>query len=510
MKNMTEYYRPFRRVLVANRAEIAVRIIRALRDLHLESVAVYSDADADSTHRHLADFAVRLPGRTSAQTYLNVPELLRAAKAAGAEAVHPGYGFLSENAAFAQAVRDAGMVFIGPSPSAMQQMGDKVEAKRLMKLAGVPTVPGSEGPLRDAADLQAFAQMHGYPLILKAAAGGGGRGMRVVRQDSELAAALASCQREAQDYFGDPRVFCERYIERPRHIEFQVMCDSHGNGVHLFERDCSIQRRHQKLIEEAPSHFLNSEQRARLGAQALAAAQAVNYVGAGTVEFICESPDRCYFMEMNTRIQVEHPVTEMITGCDLVQEQIRAAQGKTLSWQQSDIQIKGWAFEARINAEDPAQDFMPSPNMITGLHLPAGPGIRWDTHIFAGYRIPQEYDSMIAKLIVHGATREEALDRMCRALRELVVEGVPTTARFHLALARHPLFRAAEIDTSFLAVHGGKLLPEPEPTIDIQEIGAIVTALTVAAKLQDQPPDATNSRQAWQDISRREALRSLT
>lgn len=504
---MNDHYRPFRRILIANRGEIALRIIRAVKDLGLESVAVFSDADHDSSHRHLADFAVRLPGRSSAETYLNMAALLQAAKDSGAEAIHPGYGFLSENASFAGMVRDAGLVFIGPSPEAMKQMGDKVAAKQLMVQTNVPTVPGSPEPLRSVDELQRFAQEHGYPLILKAAAGGGGRGMRVVSDDSELASAFTSCTREAKEYFGDPRVFCERYIDRPRHIEIQVMCDAHGHGVHLYERDCSIQRRHQKLIEEAPSPYLNDEQRELLGQMALKAAQAVSYVGAGTVEFICEAPDKAYFMEMNTRIQVEHPVTEMITGKDLVQAQIRVAQGLALEWKQQDICIQGWSFEARINAEDAAQDFMPAPGLIERLHQPNGPGVRFDSHIFSGYRIPQEYDSMIAKLIVHGSSRQEALDRLARALRELKVEGIPTTARFHQALIASEAFRSGNFDTGFLARHGKDLLPEADGDEQTQEWGALLSALSLQIDLQDQTPTQEHTRSIWQQSARREAVR---
>ncbi len=440
----------FKRVLIANRGEIAVRVIRALKELGIQSVAVYSDADASSMHVRMADLAVRLPGRLAAETYLNIPVLLAAIKISGADGVHPGYGFLSENADFAEAVATAGAKFIGPSPAAMRLMGDKIAAKILMKKTGVAVVPGSDHPLKSAAEIKAIAEQIGYPLILKAAAGGGGRGMRIVRRDEELADSLAACQREALAWFGNAAVFCERYIERPRHIEIQVLFDEHGNGIHLFERDCSIQRRHQKLVEEAPSTFLNQSQRESLGATAVRAAKAAGYSNAGTIEFICESPEKIYFMEMNTRIQVEHPVTEAITGVDLVRAQILVASGEKLPLTQKDVILRGCAMELRINAEDPAMGFAPAPGRVAQLVFPTGPNVRVDTHMYPGYTIPSEYDSMVAKIIVSGANRSEVLARAKRALGELQVSGVPTTARFHEALLEHPDFIKGEVTTKFL------------------------------------------------------------
>jgi acetyl-CoA carboxylase biotin carboxylase subunit len=439
-----------KRILIANRGEIAVRIIRAAKDLGIETVALFSDADQFSLHVKLADFAINLPGNTPTETYLNIPAITAAITQSKADAVHPGYGFLSENADFADAVTAAGAKFIGPSSKAMRLMGDKVEAKRLMKQHKVPCVPGSENPLKDVADLKKHAEIIGFPMILKAAAGGGGRGMRVVRNMDELADAFAACTREATSYFGNPAVFCERYIENPRHIEVQVLFDEHGHGVHLFERDCSVQRRHQKLIEEAPSKFLNPEQRAEIGRRAVVAAKAAGYASAGTIEFICESPERVYFMEMNTRIQVEHTVSEEISNIDLVRWQILIACGEPLTLKQEDIQLRGWAIEVRINAEDPAKGFLPGPGRVNQVRFPAGPGVRLDSHLYPGYEIPQYYDSMVAKLIVWGPTREIAIERMLRALSEFEIDGVPTTAKFHEAVLRHPIFRDATMNTGFV------------------------------------------------------------
>jgi len=495
----------FEKVLVANRGEIAVRIIRALREMGLQAVAVYSDADASSRHRTMADQAIRLPGRSSAETYLQIPSILQAMEDSGATAVHPGYGFLAENAAFAEAVTDRGWHFIGPTPDAMSEMGDKIAAKKRMRAVGVPVVPGSDDPLTSWQSIEKIAKSIGYPLILKAAAGGGGRGMRVVNSDAELENAFAACTREAQLYFGNPAVFCEKYIEKPRHIEFQVLCDEHGHGVHLFERDCSVQRRHQKLLEEAPSTYLNPEQRAHLGELALKAAQAVNYRGAGTVEFICASPDDVYFMEMNTRIQVEHPVTECITGIDLIQAQIRVALGYPLELQQNDLRLNGWSIEARINAEDPDQDFAASPGLISRLQIPQIPFVRVDTHIYPNYRIPSEYDSMVAKVIAWAPTREAAIARLRSALGEMEVFGVPTTIPFHLKLLAHPDFISGDIDTGFLARSGDQLIGRSGPDETSALLAAIMTTIKRSNGVVRTP--SNHDRQAWQEQARRENLR---
>jgi len=496
----------FKKVLVANRGEIALRIMRSLRDLGIPSVAVYSDADALSQHRKYANEAIRLPGRTSAETYLNVPAILDAIRRSGAEAVHPGYGFLSENSNFCRAVNEIGATFIGPSVEAMHLMGDKVQAKDLMKKHSVPTVPGSDGALSSLDDLHAVVKRIGYPLILKAAAGGGGRGMRIIRQDKEIQDAYEACKREALSYFGDATIFAERYISNPRHIEVQVLCDGR-NGVHLFERDCSVQRRHQKLIEEAPSHYLSEEQRHHLGSIAVRAALAAHYEGVGTVEFICESPDKAYFMEMNTRIQVEHPVTEMITGVDLIEEQIRVAATKQLRLKQDDIQIRGWAIETRINAEDPGQDFMPAPGRISHLHVPAGPGMRVDTHIYPGYTVPSEYDSMIAKFISYGPSREEAILRMRRALSEFECEGVPTTAKFHEVVLQHPAFLSGEFDTGFLVTYQKDIESKLQTSVDDPTFGPALVAFQAQVHADGRSAEETKTPWLWQQRARFEATR---
>lgn len=508
--------RKLKRVLIANRGEIAVRIIRTLRELGIETVAIYSDADQASLHRQLADFAVRLPGISSAETYLDMQKVIDAAVRAKADAIHPGYGFLSENTAFARAIENAGLVFIGPPPEAMEKLGNKVHARNLMEKAGVPVVPGAQAPLKDAAELGRYAKAIGYPLILKAANGGGGRGMRVVRQDSELADALAACTREAKAYFDSTDVFCERYIEDPRHIEFQVFCDKHGNGVHLFERDCSIQRRHQKLIEEAPSKFLSEKERQALGEKAVAAARAAGYHGAGTVEFICESPERAYFMEMNTRIQVEHPVTEMITGLDLIALQIKVAEGEPLPFTQKDLKINGWAFEARINAEDAARDFAPCPGLVETVALPGGPFVRVDTHIYPGYRIPDAYDSMIAKVIAWGETREIAARRLARALGELRIEGVQTTTAFQEAVLAHPEFQAGTFTTRFIEQYHDELqaaLKGESPVVvrnladdvTVDAFAAATAVLATEGTSRMKPLTETVAPSRWTNEAHREA-----
>lgn len=500
-----------KRILVANRGEIAVRIMRTIRELGLESVAIYSDADQDSYHRALADYSCNLPGNTSAETYLNIPAIIDAIKSSGADAVHPGYGFLSENADFAEAVEKSGAKFIGPKASTIRKMGDKVEAKKIMKSVDVPVVPGSDEPLKTWQEIKEISKETGYPLILKAAAGGGGRGMRIVHSDDELQDAFESCTREAQMYFGNPAVFCERYVKNPRHIEFQVLFDEHGNGVHLFERDCSIQRRHQKLIEEAPSLFLNPEERARLGEIAIRAGQATDYRGVGTVEFICESPEKTYFMEMNTRIQVEHPVTEMITGVDLIREQILVAQGHKLSMKQEDLKHEGWSFEARINAEDFLANFAPSSGKVENLRLPGGPFVRTDTHLYSGYEIPTFYDSMIAKLIVWGKDREAAMNRLQRALSELSIEGIKTTCMFHEAILRNEDFRNGNFDTGFLAERIEELKTNLKEDDDIGLQGSIASVLFAnrsKTTFNPQVSDSTtDSRTNWTDVARNEMHR---
>ncbi len=506
-----------KRILIANRGEIAVRIIRAARDLGIETVAVFSDADQYSLHVKLADYVINLPGNTATETYLNIPKLIAAIKASKADAVHPGYGFLSENADFADAVAKAGAKFIGPTPKAMRLMGDKVEAKRLMKMHNVLCIPGSENPLQDVKDLEKHAKEIGFPLILKAAAGGGGRGMRVVRKTEELADAFAACTREATSYFGNPAVFCERYIENPRHIEVQVLFDEHGHGVHVFERDCSIQRRHQKLIEEAPSVYLNSEQRDEIGRRAVVAAKAAGYSSAGTIEFIAESPEKIYFMEMNTRIQVEHTVSEEVSNLDLVRWQILIACGQPLPFTKDQLQPRGWAIEARINAEDPAKGFLPGPGRVHQIRFPAGPGVRVDTHLYAGYEIPQFYDSMIAKLIVWGETREIAIARMKRALSEFEIDGVPTTVKFHEAVLSHPAFVAGEFNTGFIEKEAEYFKNAfSQIAKDQLESAAILSAIIAAQDQQKSAPSVVATSKSgetlpapsmWRERGRSESIR---
>ncbi len=440
----------FKRVLVANRGEIAVRIIYALREMGLESVAVYSDADEDALHVQLADYSVKIGPPPPRESYLHYHRVLAAAEVSGAEALHPGYGFLAENPEFARLVRDHGITFIGPPPEAIEDMGDKAKAKEAMKKAGVPVVPGSDGPLADLDQARETAEKAGYPVLLKAVAGGGGRGMRIVNEPAELEKQFQSASAEAESAFGDGRLYLEKLIIRPRHIEVQVLADSHGNTVYLGERECSIQRRHQKLIEESPSPVVSPETRKHLGEYAVRGASAIGYVSAGTVEFIMDQEKNFYFIEMNTRVQVEHPVTEMVTGIDVIKEQIRIALGEKLRFSQDDIVIRGNAIEARINAEDPGRDFAPSPGTIKTLHKPGGPGIRVDSHIYQGYRVPPNYDSLLAKLIAHGSDRDEAIARMLRALEEFVIEGIPTTIPFHHVVMSSEEFRKGDFDTGFL------------------------------------------------------------
>jgi acetyl-CoA carboxylase biotin carboxylase subunit len=443
----------FRRILVANRGEIAVRIIRTCREMGIETVSIYSDADVSALHIVLSEYAENLSGTTPAQTYLDIERIIAVCKKYRVDAVHPGYGFLAENAEFAEACAREGITFIGPSPQAIRDLGNKVRAKEIAKSAGVPTVPGTPGSIRDEADALDFAGKFGFPLILKAAAGGGGRGMRVVRNLEELPKLLKSAQNESLGAFGSDEIFIERFVEKPKHIEFQVLADAHGNVVHLGERDCSVQRRHQKLIEEAPSPALTPELRERMGATAVALAKASNYVNAGTVEYLLDSKGEFYFMEMNTRLQVEHPVTEMITGIDLVREQILIAAGAPLGFRQEDVKLTGWAFEARINAEDPFKGFMPALGLINRFIPPAGNGVRLDSCAYEGFDIPSQYDSMVAKLITYGRDREHAIRKMRRALDEFIVTGVRSTIPFHRFVFEHPVFVSGDFHTGFIEEH---------------------------------------------------------
>jgi acetyl-CoA carboxylase biotin carboxylase subunit len=440
----------FSKILIANRGEIALRIIRTCEELGIATVAVHSTIDRHSLHVQLADEAVCIGDPPSNKSYLNIPNILAAALTRNATAIHPGYGFLAENARFAEICADHQIAFIGPTPEAIRMMGDKSTAKKTMQSVGVPTVPGSKGLVLDEAEARAIAQNIGYPVLIKATAGGGGRGMRLVKEDGELAALFAAAQGEAEAAFGNPGVYLEKFVQKPRHIEFQILADSYGNVVHLGERECSIQRRHQKLLEEAPSPALTPKLRERMGRAAVAAAKSINYVGAGTVEFLLDVEGNFYFMEMNTRIQVEHPVTEMITGLDLIAEQIRIAQGERLSFTQKDVMLRGHAIECRINAEDPDQNFRPHPGRISGYLPPGGPGVRMDSHVYTDYEIPPYYDSLIGKLIVWGSDRPTAIRRMRRALRECAVTGLPTTINFHQRILETPEFQQGDVYTNFV------------------------------------------------------------
>lgn len=446
----------FGKVLVANRGEIAVRVIRTLREMGIRSVAVYSEPDRDALHVRMADEAYALGGVTSAESYLVGSRILEVCRKAGASAIHPGYGFLSENAAFVRECQSAGVVFIGPSPEAMEAMGSKTAAREKMIAAGVPVVPGDNAGNAD--DLAKSAASLGFPVMLKASAGGGGKGMRFVERPEDLALAYERACSEALAAFGDATVYIEKAIVRPRHVEIQVLADRAGNTVHLFERDCSIQRRHQKVVEEAPSPASNEALIAEMGAVAVRAAEAVSYEGAGTIEFLLSETGEFYFLEMNTRLQVEHPVTELITGIDLVREQVRVAAGEDLGYGQSDLSKRGHAIECRIYAEDPAMGFMPSPGTIHTMRTPAGPGVRDDAGAYEGVEITPHYDPLISKLSVWAATREQAVERMERALREYVVAGIATNIPFHLQLMQHPDFRSGKYDTGFIAEHEDVLL----------------------------------------------------
>lgn len=441
----------FSKILIANRGEIALRILRTCEEMGIATVAVHSTVDRHALHVQLADEAVCIGEAPSQKSYLNIPNIIAAALTRNASAIHPGYGFLAENARFAEICADHQIVFVGPSPDSIRKMGDKSTAKETMQQVGVPTVPGSGGLLLDESEAYGIASDIGYPVIIKATAGGGGRGMRLVQSEADMSKAFMAAQGEAQAAFGNPGVYLEKFIERPRHIEFQILADSHGNVVHLGERDCSIQRRHQKLLEEAPSPCLTAEQRQRMGDAAVRAAQSINYVGAGTVEFLVDSHGNFYFMEMNTRIQVEHPVTEMITGIDLIAAQLYIAQGEKLPFTQSDIQFRGHAIECRINAEDPDHNFRPNPGRISGYLAPGGMGVRMDSHVYTDYEIPPYYDSLVGKLIVWGPDRPTAIRRMRRALRECAITGLPTTIGFHQKVLENDNFLKGNVYTNFVA-----------------------------------------------------------
>ena len=440
----------FNKILIANRGEIAVRIIRACREMGIRTVAVYSEADRDCLHTMLADEAICIGPAPSSQSYLNMEQILAATVATKADAIHPGFGFLSENARFAKLCAECNITFIGPSADIINKMGNKSEARKTMMEAGVPVVPGSKEPVHTAQDGLAMAKEIGFPVMIKASSGGGGKGMRVSWSEEDFTELFQAAQLESVKGFSDDTMYIEKYIERPRHVEFQIMADKHGNVIHLGERDCSIQRRHQKVLEEAPCDVISPELRKRMGETAVKAAKAVGYENAGTIEFLLDKHKNFYFMEMNTRIQVEHPVTEMVTGMDLIKEQIRIAAGEPLSVSQEDVRIQGHAIECRINAENPAKNFMPCPGRIASVHIPGGNGVRVDTHIYGDYRVPANYDSMLMKLIVYDKDRASAIAKMRSALGELIIEGIETNVDFQYEILENEAFRKGDTDTGFI------------------------------------------------------------
>jgi acetyl-CoA carboxylase biotin carboxylase subunit len=501
----------FKKVLVANRGEIALRVIRACRELGVASVAVYSDADARAPHVREADEAVNIGAPPSAESYLRGERIIEAAHRLGAEAIHPGYGFLSEREWFARAVRDAGLVFIGPPPEAIAAMGSKTAARSLAVAADVPVVPGTVEPLNDAAEARAVADRFGYPVLLKAAAGGGGKGMRLVRESSEMESSLDAARRESKNSFGDDAVYVEKYIVGPRHVEIQVLGDLYGTMLSLNERECSVQRRHQKMIEEAPSVAVTPEIRRVMGETAVRAASAAGYVNAGTCEFLLDRDGKFYFLEMNTRLQVEHPVTELVTGIDLVQWQIRIAAGERLPFKQEDIVPRGWAIECRITSEDPANGFLPSTGTISYLHLPAGPGVRWDGGIEVGSEVGLYYDPLLAKLIVHAPDRASAIERMHRALLELTIEGVDSSRDFQLRVMEDAEFRSGAIEIQWLE-RRLESLTHTAPPPALTRTAAVVAALIAdrdrrAASGPTTPSSGPPGQDAWTRVARLEGFR---
>lgn len=497
----------FKKILIANRGEIAIRVTRACRELGISSVAVFSDADRDSLHVFLADEAYHIGPSPSKESYLNYSKIIEVAKQAGVDAIHPGYGFLSENTNFARALEEAGITFIGPTVANIEAMGDKLSAKALMKKAGVPTVPGSDGGVDTLEQAKKIAEQIGLPIIIKASAGGGGKGMRVVRKMDELESAFRACRSEGQNYFADPTVYIEKFVNDPKHIEIQVFGDKHNNHVHLFERECSVQRRHQKIIEECPSPSVPQEVRLKMGEAAVRAAKQINYVGAGTIEFIFDNATKdFYFMEMNTRLQVEHPITEIVTGYDLVKEQIFVAAGKPLSFKQSDIKQKGHAIETRICAEDPIT-YKPHPGVIRACRHPQGPFMRVDSYAYPGYEVPIYYDPMIAKLITWGETREEAIDRMQRALSEFVLTGIKTNIVLHKTILDHPKFRDGSYTTQFIEKNFEVI--EPQIFKEVEDpVFLIAAAITAYNDRKSKDVRQLNLTSNWKRIGRKLQLRT--
>ncbi len=495
------------KVLVANRGEIAVRVMRACREMGYPTVAVYSEPDRAALHVIYADEAMPIGPAPSRESYLRIDRILDAAKKTGAEAIHPGYGFLAENAGFARACRDAGILFIGPSPESIEAMGSKTESRQRMQAAGVPVVPGLTEAVKSFDEIEAFAREAGFPIMVKASAGGGGKGMRLVEREADLHTAFERVTSEAQSFFGDSAVYAEKFIASPRHIEVQILGDQHGNVVHIGERECTLQRRHQKVVEECPSPVVDQALRERLGAMAVKAASAVNYYSAGTIECLMGPDKQFYFLEMNTRLQVEHPVTEMVWGIDLVKAQLRIAQGEPLGFAQEDLAPNGHAIECRVYAEDPAHNFAPSPGLIRNLTLPQGPGVRNDNGVYAGYTVPVYYDPMLSKLICHASTRGEAIDRMLRALEEYRVDGIRTTIPFFRFLMGHPDFRTANFDTGFIDTILPALdLEHRAPSDDRRDVALIAAAILAFEDAQKVSlPEEKVSR--WKQSGRMDALR---
>ena len=502
----------FKRLLIANRGEIAVRIIRVCRELDIESVAVYSEADRDSLHVKYADYAYPIGPPPSVESYLSIDRIIEVAKKTGADAIHPGYGFLAENSEFARSCGENGIVFIGPSPEVIEQMGDKVKARAIMKAAGISVVPGSDGILSSEEEVVRVAQTIGYPFMLKAVAGGGGKGLRLVRSEREIPSAYRAVRSEAASSFGDPRLYVEKYLDRPRHVEVQILADQYGKVVHLYDRECSIQRRHQKIIEECPAPALDYRMRRSIGRVAIQGARAVGYVGVGTLEFLLDRDKNFYFLEMNTRLQVEHAVTERVVGIDLVKAQIEVADGANLPWRQRHISPTGHAIECRIYAEDPENDFMPCPGKIDGLRLPEGLGVRNDCGVYEGAEVPVYYDPMIAKLIVWGENRVEAILRMRRALREYQVRGIKTNIPFHQWILRHPRFMAGDFNTSFIDdeyryMRKEEIYPHKDIALASAAIAALNREQERALRLLEK---GAAEKSNWREAGKRASLRPLS
>jgi acetyl-CoA carboxylase biotin carboxylase subunit len=502
--------KPIQKILVANRGEIAVRVLRTCREMGVRTVAIYSDADRGALHVRLAAEAVHVGPSPARDSYLSIDRVIAAARRTGADAIHPGYGFLSENAEFARAVEAAGLVFVGPRPESMDAMGVKTTARRHMQAAGVPTVPGSDGPLAGEDEAKAFARTVGYPVMIKAAAGGGGKGMKKVEREADLPALWASARRESASAFGDDRLYLEKFLDRPRHVEIQIFADEHGNVVHLGERECSVQRRQQKVIEESPSAVLDEPLREAMGEVAVRAARAVAYRGAGTVEFLVDSSRSFYFLEMNTRLQVEHPVTELVTGLDLVRMQLEVANGGRIL-RQDEVVRRGHAIEARIYAEDPARKFLPSPGKITYLRVPGGPGIRDDGGVYGGFVVPPHYDPLLSKLLAWAPTRAQAIERLIRALGDYVVHGITINAGWLAAALDHPAFRSGDYDTGFCAAHEAELVRGPDPRLE--QIALVAAAVEAFRREHEEAQGAARGAAAerggsgWARLARERALR---